>query len=744
MKRKILSNTKANCSSLSNLPFKALRICLNQPAKLINHASCKHFNNNHHHSSFISPHNFKPQSTTNKQINFQSNNVPPQNNSFLTSANSKSNHPIKLHTDKQCKFTNGLQTPSDKTEHQTKLIKHVRSRSSNLTSSTSQSELTVDNNHLLSSDKQNSSLINHCSPTPSFRSFNNSLSPITPSLCPVSLADLHNLYTCLHKIVSHLNTAVLPSLNELLRYWNLFYSSSFRENIKSVFRDTNNKSQLVSFTHLDSLCILVSIDLSLKNEILSSVLSSLKSIFGFMHFNLLLIIKYILAQHKHDHRMSQTKSELLKAIDNGLSDNICTNDMKEHYVLKLLQYNVNQIALYYKDIVNQCYLVPQCSLVNSTHSKASRAYNQNTSVSFSISLHEDANHSSTSASNETQGYAQGIISKFFIDGFNHLGEFLYSQYNLVLFEYILKNINVDSIAAISNKSNTNNSETVNNISRDINIHNGNNAHYNNINATTPRFNNERNHIAHRRTQSENAVLCSPTNNMLISSRISFNSETPNVYDYDLSPNNGTSRPSPSARLQGKAFHSPLYYLPSISSASTFSLVLDLDEILIHVKRSYDAFHPTSTRAKVMYRPYLFSFLSRMKKIYEIILFTVNLPEYSNKILKLIEAREKFFTFKLYRQHITFMKNKDYIKDISKLGRDLRRTIVVDNMPQNILQHKANGIIVKSFYGDNSYDLTLNKLGSILERVRYDKEDADEVDIRQSLKKYGDKIKELLD
>ena len=109
--------------------------------------------------------------------------------------------------------------------------------------------------------------------------------------------------------------------------------------------------------------------------------------------------------------MSQTKRELLKAIDNGLSENICTNDMKEHYVLKLLQYNVNQIALYYKDIVNQCYLVPQCSLVNNTHSKASRAYNQNTAVSFSISLHEDANHSSTSASNETQGYAQGIIAR---------------------------------------------------------------------------------------------------------------------------------------------------------------------------------------------------------------------------------------------------------------------------------------------------------------------------------------------
>ena len=40
--------------------------------------------------------------------------------------------------------------------------------------------------------------------------------------------------------------------------------------------------------------------------------------------------------------------------------------------------------------------------------------------------------------------------------------------------------------------------------------------------------------------------------------------------------------------------------------------------------------------------------------------------------------------------------KDYFKDISKLGRDLKRTIIIDTMPQNILLHKENGIIVKPF------------------------------------------------
>lgn len=777
MKRKIILNTNANFSSLSKLTLKDLKINISHPSKPINNnTSLKTLNKKIHvdnnHSSFISSNNSQPLQTINKKINFSSNKISLKNSSFLTNINSKTNLPVKLYQsnvtspikDKQCKLINNFHTPSNnQSECKTKLIRHFRSTSSNLTSNTdritnqdtSQSELTIDNNnHLFTSpniNKQNSSFINYYSHSPSFRALNNSLSPITSSFYPISLDDMYNLYTSLNKIVSHLNTAILPSLNDLIQYWNLFYSSSFLENIKTIFKDTHNKSQIVLFTHLDSLCILLSIDISLKNEILSNVLSSLKSIFGLMHFNLLLIIKYILTQFKHE-QISKIKRELLKAIENGLSENISTKDMKEHYVIKLLQYNVNQIALYYKDIINQCYLVQQCSLINNNNSKVSRIYNQNTVVSFSISLHEDMNYNSINTSNEMQDYTQGIISKFFIDGFNYLGKFLYSQYNLVLFEYILKHINIDSITTTNNHidNNDNSSEIVNNIYNNIN--NGNNTQHYNINTTTPRFNNERNYIAHRRTQSENNVLTPPNNNnnnnngnnILISSRISFNSENPNIYNYDLSPNNINKQLNLS-HLQGKAFLSPLYYLPSINNTSKYSLILDLDDILIHVKKTYNKLHPKSLNLKVIYRPYLFSFLSRMKKIYEIILFTVNLPEYSNKILKLIESKEKYFTFKLYRQHITFLKNKDYFKDISKLGRDLKRTIIIDTMPQNILLHKENGIIIKPFNGENSYDLTLNKLSGILERIRYDNEDTDdEIDIRESLKKYNDKIKELLD
>ena len=77
-----------------------------------------------------------------------------------------------------------------------------------------------------------------------------------------------------------------------------------------------------------------------------------------------------------------------------------------------------------------------------------------------------------------------------------------------------------------------------------------------------------------------------------------------------------------------------------------------------------------------------------------------------------------------------------MKDLSKLGRDLKKVIIVDNLPQNFSLQKENGICVRPFYGDTVDDHnTLCELGYILERVRFDSCD----DVRQSLMKYREII-----
>ena len=132
------------------------------------------------------------------------------------------------------------------------------------------------------------------------------------------------------------------------------------------------------------------------------------------------------------------------------------------------------------------------------------------------------------------------------------------------------------------------------------------------------------------------------------------------------------------------------------------------------------------------RPFLHEFLSKMKKIYELILFSYETQEYVDPILDLIEKKEKYFEYRLYKEHTKF-NGKDYIKDLSKLGRDLRRIIIIDNIPQSFKLQKNNGICIKPFFGDVVSDRnTLKFLGSILEKIRYDSDESN--DIRESLRK----------
>ena len=75
-----------------------------------------------------------------------------------------------------------------------------------------------------------------------------------------------------------------------------------------------------------------------------------------------------------------------------------------------------------------------------------------------------------------------------------------------------------------------------------------------------------------------------------------------------------------------------------------------------------------------------------------------------------------------------------MKDISLIGRDLDKTVIVDNMAQNFKLQKENGILIHSFWGDDEYDVALIELEKILKKVAQEKGD-----IRVILKKYKEDI-----
>jgi Dullard-like phosphatase family protein len=163
----------------------------------------------------------------------------------------------------------------------------------------------------------------------------------------------------------------------------------------------------------------------------------------------------------------------------------------------------------------------------------------------------------------------------------------------------------------------------------------------------------------------------------------------------------------------------------------YTLILDLDETMICFKCSKEK----KNVGNIHIRPGLEIFLEIIKEFYEIIIFTVGTREYANVILDLIEQKNntKFFDGRLYREHATKVGNK-YIKDLSKIGRDLSKTLIVDNNPHSFKFQHENGILINSYFGEKNDDKALIELQKILIKIYKEKND-----VRASISKYKEEI-----
>ena len=170
--------------------------------------------------------------------------------------------------------------------------------------------------------------------------------------------------------------------------------------------------------------------------------------------------------------------------------------------------------------------------------------------------------------------------------------------------------------------------------------------------------------------------------------------------------------------------------PYFSSKNTkqFTLVLDLDETIICRKTD------SKGHIMIMPRPGLKQFLKEISKIYEIIVFTSATQTYADPILNSLDIKNQYFDKRLYRQH-TVLINDVYIKDLSKLGRDLSKVVILDNKPQNYELQKENGIYIKSYYGNNQNDKVLCYLIPILNKIANNPQN----DVRKEIKKYHEEI-----
>ena len=173
---------------------------------------------------------------------------------------------------------------------------------------------------------------------------------------------------------------------------------------------------------------------------------------------------------------------------------------------------------------------------------------------------------------------------------------------------------------------------------------------------------------------------------------------------------------------------PFPYLEKKSNKA-YTLVLDLDETLIHFKPNPN----NEESGTIKIRPYLMEFLEKIKNYYELVVFTAATQEYADPIINALDPDNKYFDYRLYRKHTIIIDN-DFVKDLSKLGRDMSRIIIVDNMEQNYKLQKNNGITIRPFWGKDNEDTALFDLLDILIKIAEKK-----MDVRMGLKLYKEDI-----
>lgn len=177
---------------------------------------------------------------------------------------------------------------------------------------------------------------------------------------------------------------------------------------------------------------------------------------------------------------------------------------------------------------------------------------------------------------------------------------------------------------------------------------------------------------------------------------------------------GPVRPNPEPEIPQQPIVKPVEVeqplLPPLSQvhANRVCCVIDLDETLVH-----SSFRPIANadfkvpveidgnvhQVYVLERPFLSEFLTKMGELFECILFTASLAKYADEVADKIDPTS-VFAHRLFRESCVYDRG-NYVKDLSKLGRELERTIIIDNSPASYLFQPQNAIPCSSWFDDKT-------------------------------------------
>jgi hypothetical protein len=117
--------------------------------------------------------------------------------------------------------------------------------------------------------------------------------------------------------------------------------------------------------------------------------------------------------------------------------------------------------------------------------------------------------------------------------------------------------------------------------------------------------------------------------------------------------------------------------------------------------------------------------------YELVIFTAATQDYADWVIDQIDPT-RLVHHRLYRQH-ALPWGPIFVKDLSQLGRELDRTLIIDNVQENFMLQPHNGIFICTWYDDPN-DTALFALTPLLDELIQTRARVPEI-----LDKYRDQI-----
>ena len=206
---------------------------------------------------------------------------------------------------------------------------------------------------------------------------------------------------------------------------------------------------------------------------------------------------------------------------------------------------------------------------------------------------------------------------------------------------------------------------------------------------------------------KNVKFTSLLKDLNYSPSINFLKEKTKMYDKKLE----TKKNNKEINSENEKIKINIPYLKNINPKYKYTLVLGLDETLIHYIQNGEY---------IQIRPGAENFIKELSEFYEIIIFTSSLKSYADLVINGIDKQNKISS-RLYREHTMKIGNSN-IKDLNKLGRDLKKVIIVDNLPESYCLQPKNGINVIDFDGNENDDMLIYLQKDLIKLVKNHPED----------------------